>query len=150
MCALWDVLQKSICVFSLCHCWELQLWVPHKNNIRSCIISSEVIVKKKTKKHQSSAFTIWSEGVPPVSSNTAGIDVCTILCSRGANLPLMKTFDSFSNALQSSPTHGDGTQLVLASLVNGSPIDRTPSSPGEQCERRTPLSPTSLPKFVFS
>lgn len=56
------------------------------------------------------------------------VNACTIRCSQGTNLPLMKLLIHFV-ALYS--TH---LQLVLVSLANCSPIDCTPSSPGEQCE----------------
>lgn len=56
------------------------------------------------------------------------VNVCTIRCSQETNLPLMKLLIHLV-ALYS--TH---LQLVLVSLANCSPIDCTPSSPGEQCE----------------
>lgn len=49
------------------------------------------------------ASAICFKQVSPLSSITTRINVCTSLCSPGTNLPLMKTFDSFSTALQCCP-----------------------------------------------
>lgn len=50
------------------------------------------------------ASAICFKQVSPLSSITTRINVCTSLCSPGTNLALMKTFDSFSTALQCCPT----------------------------------------------
>lgn len=81
--------------------WKIMPVNSTANNIKSWIVSSERWL-------QSSAFTIWSEWFPlllsSITAESMCVCVCTVLCWQETNLPLMKTFDSFSEALQHSQT----------------------------------------------